>query len=83
MERGVTKGRLTRKSNVLKERLDEDDPPAVLRGLYTEVEEAFKALQVKHKQYYAELLQGKPDSAVLREADDYILECERSKLVLY
>lgn len=79
----IAKGRFTRKSSVLRERLNENDPPAVLRGLYTEVEAAFKALEVKHEQYYAALLSDKPESKALSEAEEYILDCERSKSVLY
>ena len=83
VERGIAKGRFTRKSNVLRERLEEDDPPDVLKGLYTEVEEAFKALEVKHDQYYAALFSDKSESKALSESEEYILDCERSKSVLY
>lgn len=55
LERGIAKGRFTRKCNVLRERLDKDDPATVVKGLYAEVEDAFQALEVKHERYYSRL----------------------------
>ena len=75
----MAKGRITRKSNVLRERLTKEDPPAALKGLYAEVEDAFKVLEVKHDEYYTLLLSSKSEPTALSEADAYSLECERIK----
>ncbi|XP_068222923.1 uncharacterized protein [Palaemon carinicauda] len=79
VDRGVAKGRFTRKVNVTKERLARDDPPAVLKSLLAEVETAFSDLEVRHDAYYCELLSAKSEMAELKEAEIYILECERIK----
>ena len=83
MERGLAKGSFTRKVNVLRERFDADDPCTVLRGLYTEVEEAFKILEVKHECYFSMLLSDESESSAVSEAEAYILACERTKSELY
>ena len=72
MERGLAKGSFTRKVNVLRERFDADDPCTVLRGLYTEVEEAFKILEVKHECYFSMLLSDESESSAVSEAEAYI-----------
>lgn len=78
-QRTTTKGKFTRKVTLCKEGLDRGDQLSVLKSNYEEVLEAFTCLESKNDELITLICDNKLDDTVEQEAQQYILDCERTR----
>ena len=78
-QRATFKGRFTRKVTLCKEGLDRGDELSVVKCNYSEVNEAFKSLEIKNDELINFVCANGLEEKSQDEAQDYILDCERTK----
>ena len=78
-QRATFKGRFTRKVTLCKEGLDRGDELSVVKCNYSEVVEAFKSLEIKNDELINFVCDTGLEEKSQDEAQDYILDCERTK----
>lgn len=71
-QRGIAKGKVTRKLSLFTSCVDRGDSPEMLRDMYKEVNSAFQQLETLSDEYMVQLC----DDAEIREAESYILTVE-------
>ena len=72
-QRGIAKGKVTRKLSLFTSCVDRGDPPEVLKDVYKEVNGAFEVLEALNDEYMV----GLCDDAQIKEAESYILTVEK------
>ena len=83
-ERGTLKGKFTRKTKLLEELLQADNPYEVLKELMDEISDIFKKVEVANDSLL-DLLNLRPSEydAEIRGAEEYIYAIEKKKTELY
>lgn len=81
--RAVAKRRFTRKINMLRESIGENNPVSVLRSNYDEVTQAYVEIEKVNDSYIKLLYDKSASDEVIEEADQYIVELEKKKTELH
>lgn len=72
-QRGIAKGKVTRKLSLFTSCVDRGDPPEMLKDVYKEVNSAFEILEALNDDYMVQLC----DDEQVKEAESYILTVEK------
>ncbi|KAK4324215.1 hypothetical protein Pmani_005217 [Petrolisthes manimaculis] len=78
-QRATAKRRFTRKVNIFRESVCQEDPLSVLQHNYGEVSHAYIEVENIHEKYVELLSETTTDEALIEDEDQYIMDIERKR----